>query len=79
MDDLFVCLSCKRGWPADRYNRECSAPDLCFACRSKSVKTAFAGGKEYFHDGTEAERTRKTISEAKAAGFDPVPMETGKA
>lgn len=73
------CSSCARVWPEDRFNRACSTPDWCFACRSKTVNTAFAGGKQYFHDGTEAERARKAVSEAKAAGFDPVPAETGKA
>lgn len=73
------CSNCQRVWPEDRFNRACSTPDWCFACRSKTISTGFAGGKEYFHDSTEAERARKAVSEAKAAGFDPVPAETGKA
>jgi len=76
---MMECSNCKRVWAADRFNQGCSTPDWCFACRSKTVSTAFAGGKTYFHDGTEAERARAAISEAKAAGFDPVPVETGKA
>lgn len=78
MDDSIVCARCERGWPSDRYNQGCTTPDWCFACRSKTISTAFQGGKQYFHDGTEGERSRKAISEARAAGFDPVPAETGK-
>ncbi len=73
------CANCGRSWGADRFNLACSTPDWCFACRSKTVSTAFAGGKQYFHDGTDAERARTAISEAKAAGLDPVPVETGGA
>lgn len=79
MDEMFGCGKCGREWPADRFNRECTTPDWCFACRSKTIYTAFQGGKEYFHSGTEGERARRAVSEAKAAGFDPVPAETGKA
>jgi hypothetical protein len=78
MDDSIVCARCERVWPSDRYNSDCTTPDWCFACRSKTIRTAFQGGKQYFHDGTEAERSRKAVSEARAAGFDPVPAETGK-
>lgn len=79
MDEMFGCGKCGREWPTDRFNRECTTPDWCFACRSKTIHTAFQGGKQYFHDGTEGERSRKAVAEAKAAGFDPVPAETGKA
>lgn len=79
MDDSIVCARCERVWPSDRYNQGCTTPDWCFACRSKTISTAFQGGKQYFHDGTEGERARKAVSEARNAGFDPVPAETGKA
>jgi hypothetical protein len=72
------CLNCGREWPEDRFNRTCQQPDWCFACRSKTLRVAFQGGKEYFHESTEKERSDKAVAEARAAGFDPVPMETGK-
>lgn len=73
-----ICAACSQDWPVDRFNQECSTPDWCFRCRSKSLRVSFQGGKSYFHDATEGERARKAIAEAKAAGFDPVPAETGK-
>jgi hypothetical protein len=73
------CSNCGRVWSDDRFNFECATPDWCFACRSKTVRTAFQGGKEYFHSDTEANRARKAVAEATRAGFDPVPYETGKA
>lgn len=73
-----ICVKCEREWPEDRFNRGCATPDWCFACRSKTLQVAFAGGKSYFHESTEKERADKAMLEAKAAGFDPVPLETGK-
>lgn len=73
-----TCSNCAREWPEDRFNRECQQPDWCFACRSKTLRVAFQGGKEYFHESTEKERADKALKEARAAGFDPVPAETGK-
>lgn len=75
---MFVetCAKCERVWPSDRYNRGCSTPDWCFACRSKTIGVGFQGGKAYFHEDTERNRVAKTVSEAKAAGFDPVPVES---
>lgn len=73
-----TCRECGREWPEDRFNRECQQPDWCFACRSKTLRVGFQGGKEYFHSGTEKERADKAVREAKAAGFDPVPTHTGK-
>lgn len=73
---MFVetCVKCERVWPSDRFNRECSTPDWCFACRSKTIGVGFQGGKEYFHADTERNRAERAVSEAKAAGFDPVPV-----
>lgn len=71
-----MCANCGRDWPDDRFNVSCSTPDWCFACRSKTVRTAFQGGKEYFHEDTERNRANRAIAEAKAAGFDPVPTES---
>lgn len=69
-------MKCGREWPEDRFNRGCASPDWCFACRSKSIGVGFQGGRDYFHSDTEANRARRAVSEAKAAGFDPVPAET---
>lgn len=74
-----ICVKCKREWPADRFNLDCPQPDWCFACRSKTLQVSFQGGKSYFHEATEKERADKALKEARAAGFDPVPAETGKA
>lgn len=73
------CENCGRLQPEDRFNPECNAPTWCFRCRASGLSVAFAGGKQYFHDETDAARQRVAIAEAKAAGFDPVPAETGKA
>lgn len=72
------CRNCGRDWPEDRFNSACTTPEWCFACRSKTIRTAFQGGKEYFHSDTEANRARIAMAEARAAGLDPVPVETGK-
>lgn len=72
------CKNCARDWPEDRFNRDCPQPDWCFACRSKTLQVSFQGGKSYFHESTEKERATKAMSEARAAGLDPVPIDTGK-
>lgn len=71
-----ICVVCDTDWPVDRFNTECSTPDWCFRCRAKTIRTGFAGGKSYFHESTEAERSRKAVAEARNAGFDPVPADT---
>lgn len=70
------CDTCHETWPLDRYRDDGPAPDSCFRCRSKGISFGFQGGKEYFHEDTERRRTEKALSEARAAGFDPVPTET---
>ena len=70
------CAKCDRDWPEDRYNLACTTPDWCFACRSKTVGTTFQGGRDYFREDMERRRAERAIAEAKAAGFDPVPVET---
>lgn len=75
---MVECAKCERVWPEDRFNLNGLTPSWCFACRSKSVRVGFQGGKEYFHSDTEANRSRLAINEATAAGFEPVPAETGK-
>lgn len=74
-----ICENCKTDYPLDRFNLECNAPTWCFRCRASGLSVAFAGGKQYFHDETDAARQRVAIGEARAAGFDPIPAETGKA
>lgn len=75
---MMECRNCGREWPEDRFNPQCATPDWCFACRSKTIRTGFQGGKQYFHEDTEANRARLAVDEARKAGFDPVPYETGK-
>ena len=73
---MSTCDSCAQNWPEDRYNRTCSAPTTCFKCRSAGISLALQGGKSYWHDDTESNRSRQAIAEGKAAGFDPVPVHT---
>lgn len=71
-----ICVDCGREWPADRFNKACANPGSCFSCRSKGISLALQGGKEYWNGDTEKRRADRAISEAKAAGFDPVPVHT---
>jgi hypothetical protein len=71
-----TCANCGHNWPEDRFNKATSAPNWCFACRSKSVSVTFQGGRDYFKSDTEGNRSRLAVAEAKAAGFDPVPAES---
>ncbi len=73
------CENCGQDRPLDRFNPDCNAPDWCFGCRARGISVAFAGGKQLFHDETNAALQRTAINEAVKAGFDPVPAETGKA
>jgi len=65
------CPSCGKDWPEDRFNAK--FPD-CFQCRARTLRVAFAGGKAQFHGTTIKESNEKQIKEARAAGFDPVPV-----
>jgi hypothetical protein len=65
-----ACVNCSRDWPNDRY-REGS--DECFACRSKTIGVAFAGGKAAFHGETTKEAQTRIVSEAAANGVEAVP------
>lgn len=65
-----ACTNCSRDWPDDRY-REGS--DECFACRSKTIGVAFAGGKAAFHGETTKEAQTRIVSEAAANGVEAVP------
>ncbi len=77
MDDiLYPCVDCGRLWPEDRFNRANLHPESCFSCRSRGVSLALQGGKEYWNEDTERRRSDRAIAEAKAAGFDPVPVHT---
>ena len=74
-----ICDTCHESWPEDRFRADNPTPDTCFRCRSKGISVGFQGGKEYFHEDTERRRANRAVAEARAAGFDPVPAETGKA
>jgi hypothetical protein len=78
MDAGRICAECGLEWPLDRFRDDNPNPDLCFKCRTRGVSLSLQGGKSYWHNGTESERARHALSEARAAGFDPVPRETGK-
>lgn len=72
------CDTCHELWPEDRFNASSPAPDSCFRCRSKGISLTLQGGKQYWNEDTERRRAERAVSEARAAGFDPVPAETGK-
>lgn len=68
-----ICPSCTQEWPEDRYNSKFAD---CFRCRARTVSVSFAGGKEIFHSQTVKEGQDRTVREAKANGYDPVPAWT---
>lgn len=76
MTSTRICTDCGLEWPLDRFREDNPNPDSCFKCRTKGIGLTLQGGKSYWHDGTEKERARHAVAEAKAAGFDPVPRET---
>ena len=73
-----ICVDCEREWPLDRFRADNAWPDSCFKCRSAGISLTLQGGKEYWNADTERRRADKAIAEGRAAGFDPVPSETGK-
>lgn len=70
------CDTCHETWPEDRFNASSPAPDSCFRCRSKGISLTLQGGKSYWNEDTEKRRSERALSEARAAGFDPVPATT---
>lgn len=72
------CDTCNKEWPVDRFRDDCPAPDTCFKCRASGISLTLQGGKEYWNEDTERRRADRAIAEARKAGFDPVPAETGK-
>lgn len=74
-----ICVQCEKDWPEDRFRADNPNPDMCFRCRTEGVSLTLAGGKSYWNADTEKRRSERAVSEARAAGMDPVPAETGKA
>lgn len=72
------CDTCHESWPLDRFREDNPAPNTCFKCRASGISLTLQGGKEYWNADTERRRSDRAIAEARAAGFDPVPAETGK-
>lgn len=73
-----ICVDCEREWPLDRFRADNAWPDSCFRCRSAGVSLTLQGGKSYWNADTEKRRSERAVSEARAAGFDPIPAETGR-
>lgn len=73
-----ICDTCRNEWPEDRFRDDCPAPDTCFKCRASGVSLTLQGGKQYWNEDTERRRADRAVAEARKAGFDPVPAETGK-
>lgn len=74
-----ICVDCEREWPLDRYRADNAWPDSCFKCRASGISLTLQGGKEYWNADTEKRRSERAVSEARAAGMEPVPATTGKA
>jgi hypothetical protein len=70
------CIDCGRELPLSKFNLEGPDPESCFRCRVQGTQFGYGGHKEAFHDGTNAERTRTAMAEARAQGYDPVPVQT---
>jgi hypothetical protein len=71
-----ICDTCDIEWPDDRFRADNPAPNTCFKCRASGVSLTLQGGKQYWNEDTERRRSDKALSEARAAGFEPVLAET---
>lgn len=69
-----ICPECTTEWPEDRFNPKFPQ---CFRCRAAGISVTFAGGKQVFHSQTDREGQERTIREAKANGYDVVPVGKG--
>ena len=78
VNNVKECDTCKRSWPLDRFRSDNPAPGTCFKCRSAGISLTLQGGKEYWTSDTEKRRSDRALAEARKAGFDPVPAESGK-
>lgn len=74
-----TCDTCRKEWPIDRFRADNPNPNACFKCRSAGISLSLQGGKSYWNEDTETRRRESALSEARAAGMDPVPTETGAA
>jgi hypothetical protein len=70
------CIDCGRELPLTKFNLEGPDPESCFRCRIQGTQFGFGGYRKQFHEGTNAERTRTAMAEARAQGHDPVPVKT---
>lgn len=75
------CVQCGQEWPESKFNADCGSPDHCFKCRISTVRMGFSATRAGFHGdnlvgGTIASDNRYTVSEARANGYDPVPVAT---
>jgi hypothetical protein len=73
---LFECDTCAGSYPASKFNLECPNPETCFRCRVQGTQFGYGGYRQQFHEGTNAERTRNIVAEARSQGHDPVPVHT---
>ncbi len=69
------CDECGQTWPLDRFNLAARG-QVCYRCHLKSVDTSYfkyPQGRQEFKGATIKERQDRAISQARAAGLDPVP------
>ena len=74
---MALCTDCGLEWPEDRFNRDCVNPDTCFKCRAAGIGVTYGyRGRQNFHATTIKESNDITLRDARANGFDPVPVST---
>lgn len=73
MGILFNCVECGESTHVEEVPRR---GEVCFRCHVKGIRLGFAHGKENFHGDTIAEKQRKAVADAKAAGLNPEPVGT---
>ena len=77
--EMIICSECGKKLPPSKFNDESFTPGICFKCRITNISIGFGGYREAFHGdnlhgGTIASDVRHTISEGRALGHDPVPV-----
>ena len=67
----FVCERCEKHFFDEALPRRGS---ICFGCHVKTIEIGYTHGRENFHGATVAEKQKKIVADAKAAGIDAAPV-----